>query len=439
MSVRYDESLPTLIRVARSFGVDLSGDGVIILRDSAGRLGIAFASRRKLDGLAASLREALGAYALAEPILPSAIFQTMNVAHSRDIAVSIGGGEFCWIRLVDRRIVGADWLSDLAPPAVGPSRLVFGSLKGGVGRTTALAVFAADLVGNGKRVLCVDLDLEAPGLGSMLLRANEDDDRRPKYGALDYLVESAIDGIKDDELFDFIGVSHFSDGGIHVLPSVGRVTDNHPENMIGKLGRGLIEDVSPEGRISVATKMRRMVDRFVGYGDYDAVLIDARAGLAEITAGAWLGLGARKLLLFGTNQQQTFQGYRYVLSHLAQTLGVPDSASDDDWRLRLAFAQGKAPSAPDDRSRFRERLHELCAETIYDAEDDAGVEWPFNFPFDEVGADVPHDHTYVVYHPDYDAFAPLEQENVLQSDVYRGPFGAFLQRAWLLLGWERPA
>lgn len=66
--------------------------------------------------------------------------------------------------------------------------------------------------------------------------------------------------------------------------------------MIAKLSRGLIEDVGQEGRLSVATQLRRMVDRFVAYFEYDVVLIDARAGLAEITAGTWLSLGACKLV-----------------------------------------------------------------------------------------------------------------------------------------------
>lgn len=179
-----------------------------------------------------------------------------------------------------------------------------------------------------------------------------------------------------------------------------------------------------------------MLDRFAGHGDYDVILIDARAGLAEITAGTWLGLGATKILLFGTNQQQTFSGYRYVLAHLVQTLGIPDE-NEDDWRTRITFVHSKAPTAREGRELFRDRLYDLCVETLYDAEDDGQTEWLFNFGFDDCGTDIPHDATFVAYHPDYDAFAPLEEETALQEDVYRGPFGSFLERAWRLLGKER--
>lgn len=437
MPLRYDDALPTLVRVALEFGVDLSSDDTIVLREASGRLGIAFSSRRRITGLAAALRDRLGAYALTEPVLPAVLFASIKARGPRDIPISMEDGTVEWIRLVDRRIVGADWLSDLAPQAEGAPRLVFGSLKGGVGRSTALAVLAADLAAKGKRVLCVDLDVEAPGLGSMLLKRDTQDDRRPKYGVLDYLVENGLGGIEDEELADFIGVSHFSDGNIKVLPAVGRITDEHPENMIGKLARGLIEDVSGEDRLSVAMQLRQMVDRFTTYNEYDAVLLDARAGLAEVTAGSWLGVGARKLLLFGTNQRQTFDGYRYVLSHLVRTLGIPDPMDDHDWRTRLMFVHSKAPSAGNGRIKFRDHLYEMCAETLYDAESEGESGFVFNFGFDQEGSNIPHDATFISYHPDYDAFAPMDEESVLGKDVYRGPFGDFLKRAWRELGWER--
>ena len=224
----------------------------------------------------------------------------------------------------------------------------------------------------------------------MLLRASEGDDRRPSYGALDYMVENGLGGIREDELFDFIGISHFASGSIHVLPAVGRVTDEHPGNMIGKLSRGLVEDVLSDKRVSVAAQMRQMVDRFIDFGEYDAVLVDARAGLAEITAGSWLALGARKLLLFGTNQRQTFQDYRFFLSHLVQHLGVP-SDPEEDWRSYMTFVHSKAPSAGNGQDLFRDHLYDLCAETLYDVDDGDDSETSFNFSADETGVNVPHD------------------------------------------------
>lgn len=437
MAVRFDEALPLLVDVADAKGIALWEDGGIVLRDASGRLGVSFPSRQSSIELASSLRQALGAYALAEPVLPVAMYESLKASNPQATAVVRRSGDITWVNLVDRRIVGADWLIDLASPQTDPRRLVFGSLKGGVGRTTSLAVLAADLANHNYRVLCVDLDLEAPGLGSMLLRDNPEDDRRPKYGALDYLVEDSLGGVADDELFDFIVVSHFSSGLIHVIPAVGRVTDEHPENMISKLSRGMIEDVVAGERKSVASQIRAMIDHFIRQGEYDVVLIDARAGLSELTAGTWLALGAHKLLLFGTNQSQTFSGYRYVLAHLLSSLGVPSLESDNDWRIRLSFVQSKAAGGINGRLKFRERLHELCASIVYDAEDEPEVEWPFNFAFDEEGIDIPHNASYVNYDMNYDAFDPLSNESLLNEDLYQGSFGAFLKRAWSLLDLER--
>ncbi|MFI2612599.1 tyrosine-protein kinase family protein [Kitasatospora sp. NPDC018619] len=49
-----------------------------------------------------------------------------------------------------------------------PTVVTFYSLKGGVGRTTALASVARILAERGRSVLCVDMDLEAPGLSTLL-------------------------------------------------------------------------------------------------------------------------------------------------------------------------------------------------------------------------------------------------------------------------------
>lgn len=435
MSPRYDDALPILVGIALSMDVDLSQDDLLVVRDASGRLGIVFKTPLESDDLAGRLRSELGAYGLSEPVLPSVLFEPMNQAGPRLVVLPIGDdGKYETVRLLDRRVVGMDWLGDFAPQPEGPPRLVFGSLKGGVGRSTALAVLAADLARHGRKVLCVDLDLEAPGVGSMLLGERPDDDRRPKYGVLDYLVENGLGGVEDEELFDHIGISHFANGLIHVLPAVGRVTDLHPANMVGKLSRALTENIGPNGRNSIAVQIRGMVDRFVDRDEYDVVLLDARAGISETTASTWLGVGARKLVLFGVDQPQTFQGYRYILGHLMQTLGVPDS---DDWRARLTFVQSKAPNTASKRDAFRERLHDLCGEQLYDQDmgDDPGT--LFNFAFGEHGLDVPHDATHVEYHPAYEAFDPLADEAVLDPQAYRGPFGAFLDRAWELVELER--
>ncbi len=48
-------------------------------------------------------------------------------------------------------------------------RLVFHGIKGGVGRSTAIAMLAYHLAKKGKNVLLIDFDLESPGLSGLML------------------------------------------------------------------------------------------------------------------------------------------------------------------------------------------------------------------------------------------------------------------------------
>lgn len=67
-----------------------------------------------------------------------------------------------------------------------PRTVAFYSFKGGVGRTTALIHVAWLLVKQGKKVVAVDLDIEAPGLSKAL-----DLDDLPEVGIVDYFYERA--------------------------------------------------------------------------------------------------------------------------------------------------------------------------------------------------------------------------------------------------------
>lgn len=79
----------------------------------------------------------------------------------------------------------------------GAKVITFYSFKGGMGRTTALAGVALCLVKQGKNVLMVDTDIEAPGLATLFF-----DEEAVTRGVLDYLIEREVEpGIK---LTDFV-------------------------------------------------------------------------------------------------------------------------------------------------------------------------------------------------------------------------------------------
>lgn len=85
------------------------------------------------------------------PLWPEALLRGQNYDHASTI------------------LFPSDLDEDIDPPIVA----TFYSLRGGVGRSTALAYTAQILARRGYTVLCIDLDLEAPGLAALFGRETE--------------------------------------------------------------------------------------------------------------------------------------------------------------------------------------------------------------------------------------------------------------------------
>ncbi|RYF25336.1 MAG: hypothetical protein EOO23_09050, partial [Comamonadaceae bacterium] len=214
----FDDSLLAMVETLEGLaGKKFVEDGTV-LRDASGRL--SFISNRltegaELDVLGKALVERLGPYARHDrPISFRGSPGSDSLLESEERVPIQVGDTFC--NLLDRRIVGAGWLDAHASAFPLPPRVVFATLKGGVGRSTALTVAAAEFARRGRNILVVDLDLEAPGLGDLLL----EEDRAPEFGAIDYLVENGLKQISDSALSDFVGTSGLTDphgGRVDVL------------------------------------------------------------------------------------------------------------------------------------------------------------------------------------------------------------------------------
>jgi hypothetical protein len=325
-----------------------------------------------------------------------------------------------FVRVVERRIVGQDWLTSPREPLEGvPPIIVFGSHKGGVGRSTALAVSANALAQNDYNVLVLDLDLEAPGLGGTLL-PNEN---ISKFGTLDYFVESIFSEVSDDFLDQMTAVSPLTKGRgrIHVCPAIGSVGETNPQNVLGKIARAYLEGSDEHGApVSFLDRTRILVQRLSQKTRYDAIFVDARAGLNEATAAAFLGLGA-DVLLFGVNTPQTFRGYRYLLSYLQRFR--PAESSENDWRYRLRMVHAKASPDPAKQENFRTQAFEMFADSIYDLE--SGVEESsFNFDYDDAAA--PHFAWPILNDSNYSEFNPIAQPDQFLLQTYERTFGPFV-------------
>ncbi|MDL2403078.1 KGGVGR-motif variant AAA ATPase [Rhizobium mayense] len=426
-AIFFDAALPRFVSaIAEALGDEVLRDG-LVLRDANGRLSFVSAGAAPAgdrEPLEKKLVGSIGAYAQQERVL--AFGDEPGAARVlKDSAVFPFHVEGRTIRLLDRRIVGSAWLDDPRAEAEGPARIVFASLKGGVGRSTALAITASDLARRNKNVLMIDLDLEAPGLGDLLLDA----DRTPLFGSLDFLVENGIGGVPDGLLDDFIGVSALTEPGggrVDVLPALGRSAIEQPANMLAKLSRAMIDDLEADGgAITVATQIATMISRFTRRNNYDVVLIDSRAGLSELAAPAILGLGATTLL-FGTAQRQTIQGYSALFAGLKLLAERDkDAGQSAEWRFLLKAVYAKASLEPNTASRYRDELYDLFAENLYDA-DLGGETDPDAISFDIDDNTAPHWPLVIPFNAGMVDFDPVHAPNQLTASFYEQTYRPFL-------------
>lgn len=263
------------------------------------------------------------------------------------------------ISVLDRQIMGQDWLNPITEPAPHPHRIVFYGVKGGVGRSTALAMVAYGLAREGKRVLLLDFDLESPGLSGLLLPP----DRVAEFGLVDWFVEDAV-GQGESVLRNLVSSSPLADtttGEIRVASAMGQSESAY----LSKLARVYADVPGREGRQGLqrfATRMQYVVQLLEAQEKPDVVLIDSRAGLHDVAAISITTL-ADTALLFATDGAQNWLGYEQLFTHWQHRPSVCAQV-----RERLAIVQALAPKSDrEGRSKaFLNHAYELFSSTLYD-------------------------------------------------------------------------
>lgn len=184
-----------------------------------------------------------------------------------------------------------------------PFVVTFYSFKGGVGRTTALGLVAGVLARK-RRVVMIDLDLEAPGL-SLVFSPKSMQPGKEQYGVLDYLYQRYLTPELNIPLIDdcihqvelqtrgelyLVTAGIYDEGYIHRLADLDiRVFYRRENNPV----RQLLEDIK--------AKL-----------DPDAILIDARTGFDETSAVALFDLADLAVVCFSPTDQ-SYGGLRWVI------------------------------------------------------------------------------------------------------------------------------
>lgn len=253
-------------------------------------------------------------------------------------------------RLWERRMGKHPWLEGrLEPPWPDdqpPTVVTFFSFKGGVGRTTTLAACALQAARAGEKVAVVDLDLEAPGVGSLF-------GIQPDRGVLDLLVEHHATGKADVRSIHQRAREPAGDltDLIEVFPA-GRLDANYLEKLArldfsSALPGGVPPTTGAVPTIPVREALLALLEGIRDEIQPRWIFLDARAGLHDLAGLSLHGL-AHLDVLFSRANTQGLAGLDLVLGAVARR--------QRDAAARLCLVHAMAPVAVADANAEQERM-----------------------------------------------------------------------------------
>jgi len=368
--VTFDEVLPALLLSCETWKDSASLRHIAVVRDLRGRLRLVVEPRADtspdLDALRNLLNTSLGAWFTGEILSTQHGAQALRNVARRVLAVAppwdapryLGPlGEVItapperWL-LLERRVgkqpwlegdADAPWVLDSNEPAV----VTFYSFKGGVGRTTTLAACALLASQAGEDVVVIDLDLEAPGAGSLLGVAEA------QRGALDVLVDHlATNAIDLGQAVDAPRSPAPLADRCRVIPA-GRLDDGYLEKLARLDFSGSTVDLRTS-QSPVRESLRALLTKVRDEFKPRWIFLDARAGLHDLAGLSLHGL-AHVDVVFSRCNEQGIAGLNLVLRALSRR--VNDIAAKVV--LVHAMAPANVDAAAQEQARLRLETHRM--------------------------------------------------------------------------------
>lgn len=435
--LRFDRVIPTATSLLNNF-LAVNTIETTLVRDGFGALSVilptdALSDPSAWSQLARQLHQNLGAYSPGEDqvlLRQCDLLDPSDIINSPD-RVRLPDVPNVW--LVDRLQTNQDWLREPLvdhPPL--PTAVAF-SIKGGVGRTTAFALWAWSLARTGKKIVLIDLDLEAPGVAGLLL----DEDHMPDYGLMDWLVE-ALNGQADASLLGECladwSLARDEPGRIQILPAFGKKTCEY----VNKLGRIYMPTFSTDtGKFSgLAERLNLLLEQLANLSDKpDLVMLDSRAGLHDIGSAAVTRLGA-EVFMFARDDHQSWQAYRHLFGHLNKSRSVAIGMDDTDLRWRIKMIGAQIDPTESAKRRFTENCYGVWSDDLYDDgvtpdEEESlrqsGRAVPQVFELEQDNA--PHLPLFVQFDPGIKGFDLVNRKNRPDWRVIETAFGDFFSGA----------
>jgi MinD-like ATPase involved in chromosome partitioning or flagellar assembly len=225
--------------------------------------------------------------------------------------------------------------------------ITFYSYQGGVGRTMILANVAWILASNGKRVLVVDWDLEAPGLHRYFHPFLLDKDLKSTEGLIDFFndfIDAALIPVDDTEGAN----ENWHEPYANILRYAVSLEWDFP-------GKGTIDFV-PAGKQGNLYAMQVNLfnweifyERFGGGAfletvkekmriEYDYILIDSRTGVSDTSGICTVQMPDRLVVVFSANNQSILGGAGITTS-VNQQWQASKNRSQDKWQIFPVLAR----------------------------------------------------------------------------------------------------
>lgn len=220
------------------------------------------------------------------------------------------------VRTLERHLAKGGWFRCSTEPPWqlrgrgGAAVCGFYSFEGGLGRSISVAATALHFASQGDRVVVLDMDLDSPGVGSLLLGQGA----TPRLGLVDYFIEAPLAGSDDGlplDRFSYRCRSSLHGGAGEVLAfSAGRLDNGY----VGKLARVDLGGLADDARPGPVDALLRRIEAEV---EPDWILIDVRSGFGDI-AGYLTGGICHLYVLFASMTAGTWRGLRLVLERLGK-------------------------------------------------------------------------------------------------------------------------
>lgn len=213
--------------------------------------------------------------------------------------------------------------------------VTFYSFKGGVGRTMSLVNVATQLALQGKKVLIVDFDLEAPGIPTFALTAP----KQESSGMVEYVSQYRSTGSAPNAI-DYIYSAHKFDSGGEILVMPAGLHNGSYSSRLNLIDWQRL--YAEEDGYLFFEDMKRQWERNVAP---DYVLIDSRTGHSDVEGICTRQLPDAVCLLFFPNDQN-LQGLKKVVANIRSQNEV--KKKDRRESIDLHFVVSNVPDLDDE-------------------------------------------------------------------------------------------